>query len=144
MGSVRNPLWRLKRQRALVKFPSLRFRRTRGGAKAQMRFLCWSSLLNDVLWLPVHEHLEDNISFDLTYFLSSNKKKAGNKWSYLSDYTPYSKMAAVLVFFCFHANWPLWPSSRINILLNFTFESEAIRANFAWKQKNTKMAAILE
>ena len=24
-------------------------------------------------------------------------------------YTPYSKMAAILVFFCFHANWPLLP-----------------------------------
>ena len=38
-------------------------------------------------------------------------------------------MAAILVFFCFHANWPLWLRSRSNILLNFTFESEAIRAN---------------
>ena len=27
------------------------------------------------------------------------------------------------------ANWPLWPRSRLNILLNLTFESEAIRAN---------------
>ena len=43
--------------------------------------------------------------------------------------TPYSKMATILVFFCFHANWPLWPRSRLNILLNFAFESEAIRAN---------------
>ena len=46
-----------------------------------------------------------------------------------APHTPYSKMAAILVFFCFHANWPLWPRSRLNILLNFTFESEAIRAN---------------
>ena len=44
-------------------------------------------------------------------------------------YTPYSKMATINVFFCSHANWPLWPCSRLNILLNFTFESEAIRAN---------------
>ena len=36
-------------------------------------------------------------------------------------------MAAISVFFCFHANWPLWP--RLNILSNFTFESEVIRAN---------------
>ena len=27
------------------------------------------------------------------------------------------------------ANWPLWPRLRLNILLNLTFESEAIRAN---------------
>ena len=27
------------------------------------------------------------------------------------------------------ANWPLWPCSRLNILLNFTYESEAIRVN---------------
>ena len=46
-----------------------------------------------------------------------------------SLYTPYSKITAILVFFCFHANWPFWPRSRLNILLNFTFESEAIRAN---------------
>ena len=31
--------------------------------------------------------------------------------------------------FCFHANWPLRSLSRLNILLNFTFESEAIRVN---------------
>ena len=43
--------------------------------------------------------------------------------------TPYYKMAAILVFFCFHANCSLWPRSRLNILLNFTFESEAVRAN---------------
>ena len=38
-------------------------------------------------------------------------------------------MAAILVLFCFHANWPLWPRSKLHILLNFTFESEAITAN---------------
>ena len=38
-------------------------------------------------------------------------------------------MAAILVFFCFHENWPLWPGLRLNILLNFAFESEAIRTN---------------
>ena len=38
-------------------------------------------------------------------------------------------MAAILVF-CFHANWPLWPRSRLNNPLNFTFESEAIKADF--------------
>ena len=43
--------------------------------------------------------------------------------------TPYSKMAAILVLFCFRANCPLWPRLRLNILLNFTFESEAIMAN---------------
>ena len=47
----------------------------------------------------------------------------------LSLFTSYSKMASILVFFCFHANWPLWPRSRLSILLNFTFESEAIRAD---------------
>ena len=38
-------------------------------------------------------------------------------------------MTAILVFFCFHANWLLWPRPRLNIFLNFTFESKAIRAN---------------
>ena len=32
---------------------------------------------------------------------------------------------AILVFF-----WPFWPRSRLNILWNFTFESEAKRGNF--------------
>ena len=53
-------------------------------------------------------------------------------------------MAAILVFFCLIANWPFWPRSSLNILLNFTFESEVKRVNFSRKQKNTKMAAILE
>ena len=49
--------------------------------------------------------------------------------------TPYSKTATRLVFFCLLANLPL---------LNFEFKNEAARAYFASKQKNTKMAAILE
>ena len=53
-------------------------------------------------------------------------------------------MAAVLESFCLIANWPFWPRSRLNILLNFTFENEAKRANLKEKKKNTKMAAILE
>ena len=52
--------------------------------------------------------------------------------------TLYSKMAAILVFFCFHANWSLWPRSRLNILWNFTFESEAIRANFHGNERILK------
>ena len=51
--------------------------------------------------------------------------------------TSYSKMATILVFFCLIA------SSRLNNFLNFTFESEAKRANLQLgKQNNTKMAAI--
>ena len=38
-------------------------------------------------------------------------------------------MAVIVVVFCFHANSPLRPRSSLNILLNFTFESEAIGAN---------------
>jgi len=37
----------------------------------------------------------------------------------LSKHTPYSKMAAILVFFCFLENEPLLPRLRENILLNF-------------------------
>ena len=43
--------------------------------------------------------------------------------------TPYSKMAAILVFICLISNWPFWPHSMLNILLNFMFESEAKVAN---------------
>ena len=39
-------------------------------------------------------------------------------------------MAAILVLLCLIANWPFWPRSSLNILLNFTFESEAKRANW--------------
>ena len=38
-------------------------------------------------------------------------------------------MAAILVFFCLLANWPLLPRLRENILLNFKFKNEATRAN---------------
>ena len=38
-------------------------------------------------------------------------------------------MDAILVFFCLIANWPFWPRSRLNIPSNFTFDSEAKRAN---------------
>ena len=43
-------------------------------------------------------------------------------------------MAVIVVVFCFHTNWPLWPRSRLNIPLNFTFESEAIGANLHGKK----------
>ena len=45
-------------------------------------------------------------------------------------HTAYYKRAAILVFFSLIANWPFWPRSRLNILLNFTFESETNRDNF--------------
>ena len=47
-------------------------------------------------------------------------------------------MAAVLVFFCLIANWPFWPRSRLNILLNFTFESEAKRDNLQGNKRILK------
>ena len=53
-------------------------------------------------------------------------------------------MAAILVFLCLIANWPFLPRSRLYILLIFTFESEAKRANLQGNKKNTKKAAILE
>ena len=56
--------------------------------------------------------------------------------------TPYSKMATILVFFCLLANQPLLCCLRETILLHFEFK--AARANLQEKQKNTKMAAILE
>lgn len=45
-------------------------------------------------------------------------------------------MAAIFLFFCFIANWPFWPRSRQNILLNFTFDNEAKWANL---QSNKSM-----
>ena len=49
-------------------------------------------------------------------------------------YTPYSKMAAIFVFFSFHANRALGPRSKLNVLLHFTFENEAIGANLHGKK----------
>ena len=43
--------------------------------------------------------------------------------------TPYSKMAAILVFFCFHANWPLWPRFQTQNSKEYLTLNEAIRAN---------------
>ena len=40
---------------------------------------------------------------------------------------PYWKMAADLIFFCMHINWPLWPRFRVKILLNFLHDNEVIR-----------------
>ena len=44
-------------------------------------------------------------------------------------HTPYSKMAAILVFFCFLENESLLPRLRETILLNFKFMNEVKRAN---------------
>ena len=53
-------------------------------------------------------------------------------------HTPYSKMAAILVFFCLLANWPLLPRLRENILLNFVFQNEAPRANLQVNKRRLK------
>ena len=45
---------------------------------------------------------------------------------------------------CGHCYLRFFPRSRLNILLNFTFESEAIRANLHGNEKILRMAAILE
>ena len=34
-------------------------------------------------------------------------------------YTPYSKMAAILVFFCLIANWPFWPYFKVKYSFEF-------------------------
>ena len=47
-------------------------------------------------------------------------------------------MAAILVFFCLIASRPFWPRSRLNILLNFTFESEANGANLQGNKRILK------
>ena len=94
--------------------------------------------------MTVSRHLHNCLSCPIRTELITCSLNTSQQVIHLLRHTPYSKMAAILVFFCFHANWPLWPRSRLNILLNFTFESEAMRANLHEKQKNTKMAAILE
>ena len=44
-------------------------------------------------------------------------------------------MAADLLFFCMHINWPLWPRFRVKIILNFLHDNEVIRANlYAYKR----------
>ena len=48
-------------------------------------------------------------------------------------------MAAILVFFCFHADLALLASFKVKYSFEFY-----VWKKFAWKQKNTKMAAILE
>ena len=53
-------------------------------------------------------------------------------------HTPYSKMAAILVFFCLLANYPLLPRSRENILLYFEFKNEATRANLKANKRPLK------
>ena len=52
--------------------------------------------------------------------------------------TPYSEMAAILVFFCLNAHWPFWTRSKLNIRLNFTFEIEAKRANLQGNKRMQK------
>ena len=51
---------------------------------------------------------------------------------------PYSKMAAILVFFCLLAIWPLLPRFKENNLLNFEFKSEATRAYLQVNKRTLK------
>ena len=81
---------------------------------------------------------------DLRYgqivFLPGNKtdsSRAG-KMGLLAHYTLYSKMAAILVFFCLMVNCPFWLRSRLNILLNCTFESEAKRGSLQGNKRTLK------
>ena len=44
-------------------------------------------------------------------------------------------MAANLIFFCMHINWPSWPRFRVKIILNFLHDNEVIKANlYAYKR----------
>jgi len=54
------------------------------------------------------------------------------------NYTPYSKMAAILVFFCLLENEPLLPRLRENIFLNFEFKNEVTRADLQVNKKILK------
>ena len=68
------------------------------------------------------------------YVAKENKKVA----VYTSVYTSYSKMAAVLVFFCLLANQHLLIRLRENIILNFEFKNEATRANLQENKRKLK------
>ena len=52
-------------------------------------------------------------------------------------------MAAILVFFCLLAIWPLLPRSRKNILLNFEFKNEATRTNLQENKRILKVQVSL-
>ena len=56
---------------------------------------------------------------------------------------PFSKMAAIEIFFCFYSNYALMPRSRQNILLNFKLKNEASRANLNKNKRIFKWRAIL-
>ena len=51
-------------------------------------------------------------------------------------------MAAILVFFCLLANWPLLPRLRENILLNFKFKNESTRANLQENKRILKWGPV--
>ena len=68
-------------------------------------------------------------TFSESYLLRHFIINYGHVLDMTGYHTPYSKMTAILVFFCLIANWPFWPGSRLNILLNFTFKSEAKTVN---------------
>ena len=51
------------------------------------------------------------------------------KITLLPKYTPYSKMAAILVFFCLFSNWPFWPRFQTQNSKEYITLNEAKRAN---------------
>ena len=55
-------------------------------------------------------------------------------------------MAAILVFFCLLADYPLLPRLKENILLNFEFKNEATLANLreGWEQESTTIRRKLQ
>ena len=59
-----------------------------------------------------------------------NKFKMQKPYAQLSyRYTPYSKMATILVFFCWYSNQPLLPRSKAKKSKEYFILNDARRAN---------------
>ena len=65
-----------------------------------------------------------------------------NPFNQIELHTPYSKMAAILEFFCLLANYPLLLRSiaRENVILNFKFKSEATRGNLRGDKRTLNLS----
>ena len=73
------------------------------------------------------QHHHGNLNVALKTMQKIITHESGRKSKSL--HTPHSKMAAILVFFCFHANWPLWPRFQTSNSIEYLTLNDAIRVN---------------
>jgi len=94
---------------------------------------------SDWILIRLKSHINESPFFiELFHYFSKSLPETVEKQE--CHHTPYSKVAAILVFFCLPSNYPLFLTLKL-LVFSLEWGNKGLSAS---KQMNIKMAAILE